>query len=58
MAFFADCLLEAGRSFVQEDRLAPLSPTWDEVCHRGPEILQRLAAAVAADRADLSGADP
>jgi glucosyl-3-phosphoglycerate synthase len=58
VAFFADCLLEAGRSFVQEDRLAPLTPTWDEVSHRSPEILQRLAAAVAADRADLYGADP
>jgi glucosyl-3-phosphoglycerate synthase len=58
VAFFADCLLEAGRSFVQEDRLAPLTPTWDEVSHRNPEVLQRLAAAIAADRADLSAADP
>jgi hypothetical protein len=32
--------------------LPPLTPTWDEVSHRRPDALARLAAAVAADRAD------
>jgi glucosyl-3-phosphoglycerate synthase len=55
VAFFATCLLEAGRRFVQEDQLLPLTPTWDEVSHRRPDALPRLAAAVAADRADYLG---
>ncbi|MFZ4731340.1 MAG: glycosyl transferase [Pirellulales bacterium] len=52
VSFFADCLLEAGRSFVHDDQLPPLTPTWDEVSHRTPDALARLAEAVAADRAD------
>ncbi|MEA5423882.1 glycosyl transferase [Synechococcus sp. CCY9202] len=56
VSFFAACLLEAGRSFVQEDQLSRLTPTWDEVSQRRPEVLSRLAAAVAADRADHAGA--
>ena len=52
---FAGCLLEAGRRFVEDDRLPPLTPTWDEVCQRVPDAAARLAAAVAADRADLGG---
>ncbi len=52
VSVFADCLLEAGRRFVQEDRLLPLTPTWDEVSQRRPDVLPRLAAAVVADRAD------
>lgn len=55
VAFFATCLLEAGRSFVHDDQLAPLTPTWDEVCQRVPDALARLAAAVAADRAEHGG---
>ena len=51
VAVFASRLLEAGRSFVQEDQRWPLTPTWDEVSHRIPEVLPRLAAAVAADQA-------
>lgn len=51
IAFFSSCLLEAGRSFVQEDRLWPLTPTWDEVSQRIPEVLPRLVSAVAADHA-------
>lgn len=54
VGFFAARLLEAGRSFVQDDRLTPLTPTWDEVGRRVPDVLGRLAAAVAADRADLA----
>lgn len=49
---FAACLLEAGRRFVQEDQLPPLTPTWDELGQRRPDALSRLVAAVAADRAD------
>jgi len=52
VAFFASQLFEAGRSFVQEDRQRPLTPTWDEVGHRQPEALGRLQAAVEADAAD------
>lgn len=51
VALFAACLLEAGGSFVREDQRWPLTPTWDEVSHRIPEALPRLAAAVAADGA-------
>lgn len=51
IAFFSSCLLEAGRSFVQEDQLWPLTPTWDEVSQRIPEVLPRLVSAVAADHA-------
>jgi glucosyl-3-phosphoglycerate synthase len=50
--FLAASLFEAGRSFVQEDRQQSLTPTWDEVSRRRPEALDRLAAAVRADRAD------
>jgi glucosyl-3-phosphoglycerate synthase len=56
VAFFAGCLLEAGHRFVQEDTLAPLTPTWDEVSHRTPDAPARLAAAVAADRAEHGNA--
>lgn len=58
VAFFAACLLEAGRDFVQENRLPPPAPTWDEVSLRVPDALARLAAAVAADRADHGGRVP
>ena len=59
VAFFASQLFEAGRSFVQEDRQRPLTPTWDEVGHRQPEALARLLAAVEADAADPAlGGDP
>lgn len=51
VSLFASCLLEAGRSFVQEDQHWSITPTWDEVCHRIPEALPRLAAAVEADQA-------
>ena len=51
VALFAACLLEAGGSFVREDQRWPLTPTWDEVSHRIPDALPRLAAAVAADGA-------
>lgn len=53
VTFFAGCLLEAGQAFVDDDRLTPLAPTWDEVTTRVPDALSRLAAAVAADRADV-----
>lgn len=53
--FFADCLLGAGRAFVEDDPLSPLTPTWDEVSQRIPAALARLTAAVAADRADHGG---
>ena len=52
VGFFAASLFEAGRRFVQEDRLAALTPTWDEVSHRQPGALAALVAAVATDRAD------
>ena len=55
VSFFAACLLKAGRSFVQEDRLPPLTPTWDEVSHRIPDALPQLVAAVVADRAEHAG---
>ena len=59
VAYFASQLFEAGRSFVQEDRQRPLTPTWDEVGHRQPEALGRLLAAVEADAADPAlGGDP
>ena len=51
---FAACLLEAGRSFVADDRLPPLTPTWDELSQRCPEALAQLAAAVAADQAEFA----
>jgi glucosyl-3-phosphoglycerate synthase len=51
VALFAACLLEAGRSFVQEDQRSPLTPTRDEVSHPIPEALPRLAAA--ADGAEV-----
>jgi glucosyl-3-phosphoglycerate synthase len=50
--FFATHLFEAGRSFVQEDRQRPLTPTWDEVSHRQPQALAQLLAAVRADTAE------
>lgn len=52
---FADSLLAAGQHFMQEDQLERLTPTWDDVSHRHPQALTRLAAAVAADRAEHGG---
>ena len=52
LEFFAGCLFEAGRSFMQEDQHHALTPTWDEVSRLQPQALARLQAAVRADTAD------
>lgn len=49
-AGFADTLYAAGKHFVSEDYAPRLAPTWDEVLRYQPDILARLASAVASDQ--------